>query len=112
MVTIKVRFINVLFPFSSLRMSTFDITVLQYFTAYGLPVLSILSFILLIARNLPLIRSWVLSRVISSFDSSYESCLEDHKKTIFLPLHDIVSSDWKLRNKGCIRIVEIGFRTG
>ncbi|PNF13780.1 hypothetical protein B7P43_G12431 [Cryptotermes secundus] len=99
-------------PVLSVRMSAFDITVLQYFTAYGLPVLSIVSFMLLIARNLSLIRSWILSRAISSFDASYESCLVDHKKSLFLPLHDIVSSDWKLRNKGCIRIVEIGFRTG
>lgn len=108
----EVMFINVLFHFSNVRMSAFDITVLQYFTAYGLPVISILSFMLLIARNVSLIRSWILSRAISSFDASYESCLVDHKKTLFLPLHDIVSSDWKLRNKGCIRIVEIGFRTG
>lgn len=110
--SIKVRFINVLFHFSNLRMSAFDITVLHYFTTYGLPVLSILSVILLVARNLSLIRSWVLSKVISSFDASYESCLVDRKRSLFLPLHDIVSSDWKLRNKGCIRIVEIGFRTG
>jgi hypothetical protein len=110
--SIEVMFINVLFHFRNVRMSAFDITVLQYFTACGLPVLTILSFILLIGRNLSLLRSRLLSRLISSFDASYESCLVDYKKTLFLPLHDIVSSDWKLRNKGCIRIVEIGFRTG
>ncbi|XP_069677979.1 thiol S-methyltransferase TMT1B-like [Periplaneta americana] len=33
-------------------------------------------------------------------------------ENLFLPLHNIESKDWELRNKGLIRILEIGFRTG
>ncbi|KAJ9593717.1 hypothetical protein L9F63_014765 [Diploptera punctata] len=29
-----------------------------------------------------------------------------------MPLDEILSADWKLMNKGLIRILEIGFRTG
>jgi hypothetical protein len=93
-------------------MSTFDITVLQYLTAYGLPVLSVVSLILFITRNFSCMRNRLLSRLVSSFDRSYERIMVEHKKNLFLPLHNVVSSDWKLKNKGLIRIVEIGFRTG
>jgi hypothetical protein len=93
-------------------MSAFDITVLQYLSAYGLPVLSVVSLILFITKHYSSMRNRLLSRLVSSFDTSYERIMVDHKKTLFLPLHDVVSSDWKLKNKGLIRIVEIGFRTG
>jgi hypothetical protein len=93
-------------------MSAFDITVLQYLTAYGLPVLSVLSLILCITKHFSSMRNRLLSRLVSSFDASYERIMLDHKKNLLMPLHDIVSSDWKLKNRGLIRIVEIGFRTG
>jgi hypothetical protein len=93
-------------------MSAFDIAVLQCLTAYGLPVLIIVSFILFIVRNFSSMRNRLLSRLVSRFDATYERIMVDHKRNLFLPLHDVVSSDWKLRNKGLLRIMEIGFRTG
>lgn len=93
-------------------MSAFDITVLQYLMAYGLPVISVVSLILCVTKHFSTMRNKLLSRLVSNFDTSYERIMVVHKKNLFLPLHDVVSSDWKLKNKGLIRIVEIGFRTG
>ncbi|PSN37302.1 hypothetical protein C0J52_20815 [Blattella germanica] len=93
-------------------MSVTDVLVLQFLKTYGVPVLSILGLIVLITNNISLIRNKFLSRLVSKFDSASETLLVDYKKELFKPLYSIVSTDWKLRNKGLIRILEIGLRTG
>jgi 2-polyprenyl-3-methyl-5-hydroxy-6-metoxy-1,4-benzoquinol methylase len=48
----------------------------------------------------------------SAFAEVYNGPSKITKQNLFAPLHTLISSDWKLKNNGLIRILEIGCGNG
>ena len=93
-------------------MSGIDVIMSQYLTNYILPMFILICMGSLIASNFNVLKTRLIAKNVSKFDKLLDKIMFDEKKDLFKPLHEIVSADWKLRNKGLIRILEIGFRTG
>nr|CAD7415724.1 unnamed protein product [Timema poppensis] len=93
-------------------MSASDMLILSYISAYGLPMLSLLGLILILMTNFKKVKSKLFSKFLTKFEQSYGQAMKRHKEALFAPLDKLESLDWKLRNEGLIRVLEIGVRTG
>nr|CAD7609242.1 unnamed protein product [Timema genevievae] len=93
-------------------MSASDMLILSYISSYGLPILSLLGLILILMKNFKKVKRKLFTKFLTKFEQSYGEAMKIHKEALFAPLDKLESLDWKLRNEGLIRVLEIGVRTG
>nr|CAD7440290.1 unnamed protein product [Timema bartmani] len=63
-------------------------------------------------KNFKNVKRKLFSKFLTKFEQSYGLAMKIHKEALFAPLDKLESLDWKLRNEGLIRVLEIGVRTG
>lgn len=93
-------------------MSPFDAAAAYYLSNVILPVVFVIVTTVLITKNIKPIRQRIFARCYPAFADKYNEDLDTTKAELFKDLHDFKSLDWDLRNKGLIRILEIGVGPG
>ncbi|XP_071453976.1 LOW QUALITY PROTEIN: thiol S-methyltransferase TMT1A-like [Hetaerina americana] len=93
-------------------MSSFDIFIRNN---VAFPILPVLFFLLILyfGKDYFLkLRKRSFAYFLSKLAVEYNATTDGIKNELFSPLKGIVSVDWKLKNEGLIRILEIGIGTG
>ncbi|XP_012249522.1 methyltransferase-like protein 7A [Bombus impatiens] len=93
-------------------MSSKDLWMRDVITSYGLLVLIFLTMVISILRKWPNLRQYVYKVHLTGFEVECAELMVPYKKHLFKSLQYIVSSDKVLRSMGCIRLLEIGVKTG
>ncbi|KAF4528199.1 hypothetical protein B566_EDAN014024 [Ephemera danica] len=93
-------------------MSSFDVVMQKFIGNFGfwLIVLTIVFFIL--KRWFSRYRDRFFAKFESAFADVYNGPSRITKEKLFAPIQEIVSADWRLKNEGAIRILEIGAGNG
>ena len=94
-------------------MAFVDVFIRDTIWSHILPI-GLLSTILfmLVTDRMKMIREWYCSKYLKQFTELHEELIEPIKKALFADLNDIDSNIIDLRNKGLIRILEIGVGSG
>ncbi|ODM91866.1 Methyltransferase-like protein 7A [Orchesella cincta] len=94
-------------------MATVDVYIRDTIWTYMIPIgfLTILLF-LFVTDSFKVIRQWYCSKYLTNFSELHDEIIEPVKKALFADLNNIDSSLTDLRNKGLIRILEIGIGSG
>ncbi|XP_067009625.2 thiol S-methyltransferase TMT1B [Anabrus simplex] len=93
-------------------MSRTDVIIQGYLFKYGTPLICVIILYMIVASYFESVRNKLYALYVIKCDNVYERMTKHYKKELFSPLHSLVSANWKLRNQGLIRILEIGVRTG
>jgi len=101
-----------LITLSSLKMSEFDMQAASYLNNAILPIILAIIVILLIYKNGKILRQRFFAWMFVKMSKGYNEALDKTKTKLFAELQDFKSLDWDLRNKGLIRILEIGVGPG
>ncbi|CAK9820578.1 Thiol S-methyltransferase METTL7B [Anthophora plagiata] len=93
-------------------MSNSDLWMRDVITSYGLLlVLSVLA-IVVISRKWPSLQKSIYKAYLTGFEAECAELAVPYKKHLFESLEHITSCDNVLRSMGCIRLLEIGVKTG
>lgn len=95
-----------------LKMSDCDLWVRDLFTAYGFLVLALSVITIFIWTRRSSLQKSIYKSYLTGFEVECAELALPYKKHLFGLLQEIVSSDDRLRSMGCIRVLEIGVKTG
>ncbi|XP_017893553.1 methyltransferase-like protein 7A [Ceratina calcarata] len=93
-------------------MSSSDLWIRDVITSYGLPAIILILIAISISQNWPWLRKCIYKCYLTGFEAECAELMAPYKKCLFESLQHVVSSDRVLRAMGCIRLLEIGVKTG
>lgn len=93
-------------------MSVSDLWIRDFFTNYGLLALIFSSAAIVMLQQWSNLQKYVYKAYLTGFEVEWAEITLPHRKRLFKLLHNAVSSDERLRSMGCIRVLEIGVKTG
>ncbi|XP_046402079.1 methyltransferase-like protein 7A [Ischnura elegans] len=93
-------------------MSAFDIYVRNNVVYPILPAVFLLIILYFGKGYLMKLRKRAFAYFMNKMTDQYNKEADSIKRKLFNPMNDVVSRDWKLRNEGLIRILELGIGTG
>ncbi|XP_076655746.1 thiol S-methyltransferase TMT1A-like [Halictus rubicundus] len=93
-------------------MSVSDLWIRDLFTNYGLLALLFSCAAIVMSQQWSNLQKYVYKAYLTGFEVEWAEIALPHRKRLFKLLHNAVSSDERLRSMGCIRVLEIGVKTG
>ncbi|KAI4477841.1 hypothetical protein M0804_012321 [Polistes exclamans] len=93
-------------------MSIGDVWLRDTVMSYGKIIVTLIILIYIIFRKWPKLCEIVYKAHLLGFEMELAEIAFPYKKELFKILETIVSNDKSLRSKGCIRVLEIGVKTG
>lgn len=93
-------------------MSNSDLWIRDIITSYGLSTLILVLLTIWIARRWSSLQRRIYKAYLTGFEVECSELASPYKKHLFKSLQHIVSSDNVLRSMDCIRLLEIGVKTG
>lgn len=93
-------------------MSEFDAAAVSWLNSYILPLTVAVLITFIIVKNGKRIRQRFFAYVFSKLGKKYHTDMEATKTELFRELNNLKSADSDLRNKGLIRVLEIGVGPG
>ncbi|KAK9298558.1 hypothetical protein QLX08_008149 [Tetragonisca angustula] len=93
-------------------MSNNDLWMRDAITSYGLLLFVFIVVVILISRKWSDLKKCIYKAYLTGFEVECAELMIPYKKLLFKSLQHVVSSDKVLRSMGCIRLLEIGIKTG
>lgn len=94
------------------KMSNYDLWVRDILASYGVITMIISCITIWIIQKWPTWRKNIYKTHLLGFEMEYAELASPYKEHLFKTLQCMVSNDEMLRSMGCIRILEIGIKTG
>ncbi|KOC58946.1 Methyltransferase-like protein 7B [Habropoda laboriosa] len=93
-------------------MSNSDVWMRDVITSYGLLSAVLVLVIILLLRKWSSLQKSIYKAYLTGFEVECAELSRAYKKQLFKPLEHVVSCDKVLQSMGCIRLLEIGVKTG
>lgn len=93
-------------------MSSNDLWIRDVITNYGLLLLVVILIGILISRKWLNLQKRIYKAYLTGFEVECAELMTSYKKHLFKSLQHVISSDKVLKSMNCIRLLEIGVKTG
>lgn len=93
-------------------MSNNDLWIRDVITSYGLLLFVSIIAVILMSRKWSDLKKCIYKAYLTGFEVECAELMIPYKKLLFKSLQHVVSGDKVLRSMGCIRLLEIGIKTG
>nr|XP_012234060.1 PREDICTED: methyltransferase-like protein 7A isoform X2 [Linepithema humile] len=94
------------------KMSNYDLWIRDILTSYGVITMIIFCIMIWIIQKWPIWRKNIYRAHLLGLEMEYAELASPYKEHLFKALQCVISNDEMLRSMGCIRILEIGIKTG
>nr|XP_033326598.1 methyltransferase-like protein 7A [Megalopta genalis] len=93
-------------------MSNSDLWIRDMFTNYGILALLFTIMVIWMAQQWSYLQKHIYKAYLTGFEKEWAELALPYRKRLFAVLQNAISNDERLRSMGCIRVLEIGVKTG